>query len=441
MNMRKKIPAIFNNVDSASIHFCGRIKEMAILENNLFVANQDKPFIQIIAGLGGIGKTELIKQFIKRNYSRYDIIHWFDFNNIYDSFRSLASSLVSNHFVTIDSLDDLTDAQIIDFVKNTLSQLDTWLLIFDHIDNQEQLAAYLPQFMPERHRQHVMISSRFSSWPEHPQAVTDKMILNTLSEEESLAIFQHWIHHADRRWDKVEDWKKLAQALNYFPLALAQASLYIFESSISVNKYLTFFNTIREELWKSEQPPIYCQHTINTVWDETIQLISQSEAAKHILYCCAVANVISLSQLYQLPFAKEKIDSAIQLLINYFFIHENSNSDLVMLPLLKTVIQDTLSQDEVKVWQRQLNNLHKLSLKATCLERVVGLIAEEDKTVINQLPALPNELMDQLVLRMPRLTSILKKFGHFKDEKNVSDTPIMEALDRQTSLIFSPPRK
>ena len=63
-----------NEIPSPKPNFTGRAAELERLRDNLF--SRQPPHVQVISGMGGIGKTELATQYIHRNIDTYEIIWW-----------------------------------------------------------------------------------------------------------------------------------------------------------------------------------------------------------------------------------------------------------------------------------------------------------------------------------------------------------------------------
>ena len=63
-----------HEIPSRNLNFTGRAAELEQLHENLF--SRQPSHVQVISGMGGIGKTELATEYVHRNIDTYEIIWW-----------------------------------------------------------------------------------------------------------------------------------------------------------------------------------------------------------------------------------------------------------------------------------------------------------------------------------------------------------------------------
>ena len=130
----------------------------------------------VLHGLGGIGKTQLAVEYIRRHKEKYTAIFWLNANDedcLRLSFRDIAQQILKHHpststLASVD-LDENLD-KVVNTVKAWLdmSKNDRWLLIFDNYDNPkipgnpDRSAVNVRQFLPGADHGSVIITTRSS---------------------------------------------------------------------------------------------------------------------------------------------------------------------------------------------------------------------------------------------------------------------------------------
>jgi len=129
-----------SEIPSSNPNFTGRTTELDRLRSNLFTR---QPNVQVISGMGGIGKTELATEYIHRNRDNYEIIWWIRAeqpDRVRDAFVRLGQRLELRQ-ATTDSARDRT----VSAVRETLQSGPwSWLLVFDNAANPLDLEKYIP---------------------------------------------------------------------------------------------------------------------------------------------------------------------------------------------------------------------------------------------------------------------------------------------------------
>jgi hypothetical protein len=129
----------------------------------------------VLYGLGGIGKTQLAIEYIRRHKEKYTAIFWLNTNNqdsLKLSFRDVAQQVLKYHpstsllaGVDLDDLDQVVYAvkAWLDLQKNT-----RWLMIYDNYDNPktpgnlDRSAVDVRQFLPRSDQGSIIITTRSS---------------------------------------------------------------------------------------------------------------------------------------------------------------------------------------------------------------------------------------------------------------------------------------
>ena len=129
----------------------------------------------VLYGLGGIGKTQLAIEYIRRHKEKYTAIFWLNANDqdsLKLSFRDVAQQVLKYHpstsllsGVDLDDLDQIMYAvkAWLDLQKNI-----RWLMIYDNYDNPkisgnlDRSAVDIRQFLPQSDQGSIVITTRSS---------------------------------------------------------------------------------------------------------------------------------------------------------------------------------------------------------------------------------------------------------------------------------------
>jgi hypothetical protein len=153
--------------------FVAREKELSKM-HELLHGHSNRTCV-VLYGLGGIGKTQLAIEYIRRHKDKYTAIFWSNANDqdsLKLSFRDIAQQVLKYHpstsllaGVDLDDLDQVVYAvkAWLDLQKNT-----RWLMIYDNYDNPktpgnlDRAAVDIRQFLPRSDQGSIIITTRSS---------------------------------------------------------------------------------------------------------------------------------------------------------------------------------------------------------------------------------------------------------------------------------------
>ncbi|UPZ28984.1 FxSxx-COOH system tetratricopeptide repeat protein [Streptomyces sp. LRE541] len=209
-------------VPRRNTRFTGREK----LLNDAYRLLQDaQPGAGVVAfhGMPGVGKTQLVAEFVYRFRLEYDVVWWVRAEKRSGYRRALAELAPKLGLITGADYGERLRA-----VRNSLRRGDpyaNWLLVLDGADEPEEISDLVPTGTG-----HVLITSRNPQWRDHNSQLLEVPVYD---RTESVAFIRR---RAPRlTWAEAE---QLAEALEDLPLALDQTAGWLNDSDMSVTQYL-----------------------------------------------------------------------------------------------------------------------------------------------------------------------------------------------------------
>ncbi|MFC8044669.1 tetratricopeptide repeat protein [Nocardia sp. NPDC057353] len=132
--------------------FPGRAKELAQLR--ACRAEDGRPGICAVQGLGGIGKSQLVIEYAHRHASEFDVVWWISAEEpvtISDGFRMLGAAIGIETFHSAEQLRDR--------VYEVLATTRGWLLIFDNADSIADIRRWIPRKDEAGSRGQILITT------------------------------------------------------------------------------------------------------------------------------------------------------------------------------------------------------------------------------------------------------------------------------------------
>jgi hypothetical protein len=161
-------------------HFVQRVSDMQILEEYFFPqqAHLTRRKMFVVHGLGGIGKTQLCIEFVRRYQEKYSAVFWLDGSSedaLQRSFIDVVARLPADevplslfHAAEQASPDQCLIVQgVLDWLS--LPSNRQWLLVIDNVDRdhttkvKDPLAYDVKHYVPVADHGNVLITSRLST--------------------------------------------------------------------------------------------------------------------------------------------------------------------------------------------------------------------------------------------------------------------------------------
>ncbi|WP_264720033.1 NB-ARC domain-containing protein [Wolbachia endosymbiont (group B) of Eucosma cana] len=237
--------------------FTGRTSVLETLHDALEDRQVAIPQMVSIAGLGGVGKSELARKYAYSYSKDYDNnVIWVNAGTqetLKESFQELAKKKL--RIPTIDANGEEKDIEdIIIDAYNYFKSVKS-LFIFDDAKSYEDIKEFLPSNLsPDNRKPYVLITSCSRKWKTEEGVEIQVKILNDFSLPEAMQFIKGTLGIDNRLQDN--EVKNLAEVLQCFPLALQEAVWCITSSnrsgeSLSIEDYIKEYK--RTELLDSEE--------------------------------------------------------------------------------------------------------------------------------------------------------------------------------------------
>ena len=295
-------------------HFTGREQILQQVENTLR-AGQTTVVTQTIAGLGGVGKTQVALAYSYAHLADYDLIYWLSADTepgLGEDLLALARRL---KLVAANVTDQQTAVQTLLHWLGQTSQ--RWLLVYDNADQIEP--AQLTGYLPRTGHGHVLITSRNPNYG----GLGKVLELGLFSLDEAVGFLfrrrgaaidpypnphpgrgrelapspskgEGWgegenelldgLERKSKAWQEAAD---LAAALGRLPLALEHAAAYVASKGSSYARYHQLFSKRHNELWQRAEKPERYHATITTTWELAFDEIKKTPGALELLNLCS----------------------------------------------------------------------------------------------------------------------------------------------------------
>lgn len=202
--------------------FTGRGRLLETLRDGFAPGPAAEP-VQVLYGMGGVGKSQTAVEYAHRFAPAYDVVWWVPAEEpagIPQRLAELAPEL---------GLESGGDA-----ARTARAVLDAlgrgrpyrrWLLVFDNAEDPEQLAPWLPAGSADGH---VLVTSRDRRWARH-RGRTEVEVFDRAESVELVRRFNAGVGDADA--------ERIAELLGDLPLAVGQAAAWLHETPMPAATY------------------------------------------------------------------------------------------------------------------------------------------------------------------------------------------------------------
>jgi tetratricopeptide (TPR) repeat protein len=251
-------------------NFTGRDAALRTLRQRLTSSNDVA--VQVVHGLGGVGKTQLAIEYAYRHLSKYRFVAFLDAEHpdlIASQFASLAREL---------GLAEIGGEQLIPRVYGKLVDRRPWLIIFDNGEKPGDLAHALPSGELADNG-HVIVTTRVSGWSSRAGVID----LEVFTRQESVALLTRRVPGMP---EKVAD--EIAEQLGDLPLALEQAAGYMDYNQTAPEEYLALLTSRLEEMIARGELADRPSVVVATLWQLSVRQL-EPESVRLLELCALLA--------------------------------------------------------------------------------------------------------------------------------------------------------
>ncbi len=320
-----------------------------------------------LSGLGGVGKSQIALEYAYRYREHYHTVLWLHAA----SYQDLVADITAvADLLDLPGKDTANPAQLIETIKEWLTQLTRWLLIFDNVEHLQLLTGFLPD-EPAEIKGHLLLTTRSQSTGTHAHSIAvEPMGSNTGAElllrRAKLIAIESTLEQMAGADAAIA--RSLSEHMGGLPLALDQAGAYVEETLVSLSEYVQRYQEERRNLldrrgsWAGDsEHPLPVAATLKLSFDKAGE---QHPLAMDILRFCAFLHPDAIpAELFQhdgnFQYGTSVFDEAIASLLRYSLITPNTQEKTFsMHRLVKAVLiddmLDDMSPDLQKQWRERV---------------------------------------------------------------------------------------
>lgn len=267
----KEYPVENYNLPMSNDWFTGREEELEEIERSF----ADGCRMQILYGMGGMGKSQIARKYAYDHYRSYSLIHWINASTI-DSIAECYKAFLTEK--KIAPADQTTEAICQAYTKYMDSHSD-WLLIYDNCDyyTDKEYADFSELCLPKNQAVgNILITTR----NKRSIGKAKRSEVGVLSNEDAAVFLLQRTGS-----DDAAGAKRLAERLGNFPLALEIAGAYIHATpGCSFETYLIYLNQETKILDQMVEVTNY-NKTIKDILLLTLKRIQEDRGGDAISLC------------------------------------------------------------------------------------------------------------------------------------------------------------
>jgi hypothetical protein len=241
--------------------------------------------ILAVWGLGGAGKTQLVRDYLRRHRTEYKATFWIEAGrkeSVERDFVYMYQLLLGVRMATGLEIIKAEDAVL--GVKNWFSSRrdDRWLLVFDGADAVDDEGGHeyinLRHYIPDSPLLDVIITTRSKTVKD--MTLLDGVEVGEMEEGQALDLFYALSKLKDRSQDTEDEIKRVVKELGCFALAVTLAGTYVLQTPRllrDIKQYLPEYRDRRRKLLSQKPKELINQYSesILTTWETSFQAVGR----------------------------------------------------------------------------------------------------------------------------------------------------------------------
>ncbi|MFF1962055.1 FxSxx-COOH system tetratricopeptide repeat protein [Streptomyces sp. NPDC058232] len=273
------VPRVWN-VRPRHAWFTGRGSVLERLRDQLRGSSRSNQHLpQVLYGLGGVGKTQVAREYAHRFRADYDVVWWVE--------AEQPDRVVSSLAELAEQMDLRAGEAVAEAARAALNALRSgvpnarWLLIFDNVEDLDQALELFPD------ETGPLSAGRYG----HILATCRNKPISSRVEPVEVEVFTRAesVEHLCRRVRKLpaRDADRVAEAVGDLPLAVEVAAAWLAETATPVDAYVEQLKEQSTKVLSLGRPEDYAQK-IGATWNISIaRLRKESRAAARLLELCS----------------------------------------------------------------------------------------------------------------------------------------------------------
>ena len=335
---------------------------MKELERRLLI-DRDAQSLAIV-GLGGIGKTQLVRAFcyiMKARYPDFSILRVSAISRA--TFKQDFRNIAQAYSITAECEEEQLSA-VRDYLNSAAA--GKWLLVVDNADDTELLRDKkngIMNYLPQSETCLTLFTTRYKELAD--LADYNIVDLEEMSINEATLFLKKFFRHTYLVQNQALV-KEFLEELAYLPLAIVQACAYIIKNSITISKYLPLVKTTEKEMINLLSQDFHdntrskeSHNAVAVTWLVSFDQIKKDEpAAADLLFFLAFLEnkAIPLTILPAFESSSE-LTRAIGVLVGYSFLSKQGEGDEEVYDMHRLVHR------AIKVWMQRENLINKRKQK------------------------------------------------------------------------------